>query len=118
MKIKIKVMIWLFLSVLTIAYYGQPKEAEPVMAPLPKPIELPAPKKQDKSEDDSKYVMNLPTTAYSLDVRCTGKSPSHPDYGLTATGISVFDNPYVVAADPKRIPLYSILYISGLGQIS
>lgn len=49
-------------------------------------------------------------TAYDLSVESCGKSPSHPYYGITASGLRAVSG-RTVAVDPKVIPLKSILYI-------
>lgn len=53
-------------------------------------------------------------TAYTVDVRSTGKTPTAPDYGITASGTKA-NVRRTVAVDPAVIPLGSILYIDGLG---
>lgn len=52
-------------------------------------------------------VVTLNATAY--DASSCGKSPSHPGYGITATGARAKYG--VVAVDPRVIPLGSRLYI-------
>ncbi len=52
-------------------------------------------------------VINANATAY--DASSCGKSPSHPAYGITATGRKATYG--VVAVDPRVIPLGSRLYI-------
>lgn len=51
-------------------------------------------------------------TAYSAD-NCE-KPRSHPEYGITSTGVKVKEN-HTIAVDPKVIPYGSIVYIEGLG---
>lgn len=60
-----------------------------------------------------KKVYTMIATAYSLTPNDTGKSPSHPDYGRTATGHRVRRG--VVAVDPRVIPLGTRLYVEGYG---
>lgn len=60
-----------------------------------------------------KKVFTMIATAYTLSPSDTGKSPSHPDYGRTATGHRVRRG--VVAVDPRVIPLGTRLYIEGYG---
>lgn len=53
-------------------------------------------------------------TAYTAGFESTGKTPSHPAYGITASGAKVKEN-YTIAVDPDVIPLGSLVYIEGLG---
>jgi 3D (Asp-Asp-Asp) domain-containing protein len=57
-------------------------------------------------------------TGYSAGVESTGKSPSHPNYGITYSGVKVRREPAAlstIAADPSVFPLGSVLYIPGYG---
>jgi uncharacterized protein YabE (DUF348 family) len=56
-----------------------------------------------------KKVLDMKATAYDLSYESCGKSPSHPQYGITRTGMKAKYG--VVAVDPKTIPLKSRLYI-------
>ncbi|HEV2121808.1 MAG TPA: 3D domain-containing protein, partial [Chloroflexota bacterium] len=60
-----------------------------------------------------KRVMNMVATAYDPGPISTGKSPGHPAYGITATGMRATHG--VVAVDPRVIPFYTRLYIPGYG---
>lgn len=51
----------------------------------------------------------LKVTAYDLSVESCGKKPSHPEYGITASGYEVQDW-YTVAAGPS-VPFGTKLYI-------
>ncbi len=55
------------------------------------------------------YSKVIPMTATAYDASSCGKSPSHPSYGITATGARAQYG--VVAVDPRIIPLGSRLYI-------
>jgi 3D (Asp-Asp-Asp) domain-containing protein len=57
----------------------------------------------------SNYV-RMRASAYSLDVSDTGKSKSHPAYGITKTGTKATYR-RTIATDPKVIPLGSKVYI-------
>lgn len=53
-------------------------------------------------------------TAYSLDVRSTGKKPGTPGYGITASGTKARVG-RTVAVDPTVIPIGSLLYLPNIG---
>lgn len=55
-------------------------------------------------------------TGYSADIESTGKSPGHPEYGITYSGVRVRKDTFsTIAADPKVFPLGTILFIPGYG---
>jgi len=58
-------------------------------------------------------VKTMVATAYDNSADSTGKSPSNPDYGITATGIRTARG--VIAVDPRVIPLGTRLYVEGYG---
>ncbi|MDI3534030.1 MAG: hypothetical protein PWQ82_395 [Thermosediminibacterales bacterium] len=60
-----------------------------------------------------KKVLNMIATAYDAGYESTGKTPDHPEYGITYTGITAQKG--VVAVDPKVIPLGTRLYVEGYG---
>jgi uncharacterized protein YabE (DUF348 family)/3D (Asp-Asp-Asp) domain-containing protein len=59
-------------------------------------------------------LKNVTLTAYSADVKSTGKSPGHPQYGITASGTKVKEG-RTIAVDPKVIPIGWWVYIEGVG---
>lgn len=63
-----------------------------------------------------KEVIELKATAYCLCKKCCGKSESHPEYGVTASGLKIIPgtNMKVIAVDPTIIPLGTEVYVEGL----
>lgn len=59
-------------------------------------------------------ALKMTATAYDATFESTGKSPGHPQYGVTYSGLRV--KPGVVAVDPKVIPLGTWLYVEGYGE--
>lgn len=57
---------------------------------------------------------NVTLTAYSAGEEHTGKTPDHPQYGITRSGTRATDG-QTIAVDPKLIPLGSWVYIDGIG---
>lgn len=63
--------------------------------------------KQSNRGSEKSEIMRV--TAYDLSVESCGKSPSHPEYGITASGNKVKDW-YTVAAGPS-VPFGTKIYI-------
>ena len=61
-----------------------------------------------------KVLKNVTLTAYSAGVKSTGKSESHPLYGITASGTKVKEG-RTIAVDPNVIPIGWWVYIEGIG---
>jgi uncharacterized protein YabE (DUF348 family) len=57
----------------------------------------------------AKEVIRMSATSYSSSYRHTGKTPDHPYYGITATGVKAREG--IVAVDPNVIPLGSKVYV-------
>lgn len=57
--------------------------------------------------------VTMNASAYTAGLCCTGKSPGHPLYGITASGRHVEHG--IVAVDPRVIPLGTRLYVDGYG---
>lgn len=71
----------------------------------------------EKAIDWSQYPKRTVTaTGYTAGVESTGKTPGHPEYGITYSGIKVKRDLYsTVAADLNVFPLGTILFIPGYG---
>jgi 3D (Asp-Asp-Asp) domain-containing protein len=61
-----------------------------------------------------KKVIRATLTAYTAGIESTGKTPSHPAYGITASGARVREG-RTIAVDPRLIPIGSVVYIEGVG---
>ncbi len=68
-------------------------------------------------KDLSKYkTVEVVATGYSAGVESTGKSPGHPEYGITYSGVKVKRSVLsTIAADLNVFPLGTILFIPGYG---
>ena len=63
-------------------------------------------------------TMKVTATGYTAGYESTGKNPNHPEYGITYSGVKVRRDKNAlstIAADPKVLPMGSILYIPGYG---
>ncbi len=60
--------------------------------------------------------VTVTATGYTAGVESTGKSPDHPQYGITASGVKVKRDLFsTVAADTRVFPIGTILFIPGYG---
>ncbi|MDW7673200.1 MAG: 3D domain-containing protein [Bacillota bacterium] len=57
--------------------------------------------------------LTMEATAYSNHFKSTGKTPDHPAYGITKTGLPTDSG--VIAADPNVIPLGTVVWVEGYG---
>jgi 3D (Asp-Asp-Asp) domain-containing protein len=65
---------------------------------------------------DSYESIEVMATGYTAGIESTGKSPSHPQYGITYSGVKVRKSVVsTIAADTKVFPLGTLLYIPGYG---
>ncbi|MEI3605473.1 3D domain-containing protein [Pseudogracilibacillus sp. SE30717A] len=79
--------------------------------------EIAEPKTLEEAIDFGQYPSATVTaTGYTAGVESTGKSPDHPEYGITYSGIKVKRDLYsTIAADLSVFPLGTILYIPDYG---
>ncbi|MDD9271673.1 3D domain-containing protein [Paenibacillus sp. GCM10023248] len=61
-----------------------------------------------------KKVINTTLTAYTAGFESTGKKASHPEYGITYSGLKAKEG-RTIAVDPNVIPLGSTVFIEGIG---
>lgn len=55
-------------------------------------------------------------TGYTAGKESTGKSPGHPEYGITYSGVKVRKDDFsTIAADPRVFPMGTIMYVPGYG---
>ena len=76
-----------------------------------------APPELEDVIDFSRYPsQRVVATGYTAGVESTGKTPDHPAYGITYSGVKVRRDLYsTIAADTRVFPIGSILYIPGYG---
>lgn len=61
-----------------------------------------------------KKVLDMRATAYTASFQDTGKTPDHPGFGITASGMRVKKG--VIAVDPRVIPLGTKVYVEVAGD--
>ncbi len=71
----------------------------------------------EEAVDWTKYPsQKVVATGYTAGVESTGKSPDHPSYGITYSGVKVRRDLYsTIAADPNVYPIGTVLFIPGYG---
>lgn len=71
----------------------------------------------EEAIDWSQYpAEKVVATGYTAGVESTGKSPGHPQYGITFSGVTVKRDLYsTIAADLRTFPIGSILFIPDYG---
>ena len=68
----------------------------------------------DTPDGPFEYWRHFRVLATSYSAATSGKSPDHPRYGITRTGLKAGRG--VIAVDPKVIPLWSEVYVPGYGR--
>jgi len=79
--------------------------------------ELEVPKTLEEAIDFEQYPAHtVLATGYTAGEESTGKTPDHPQYGITYSGVKVKRDLYsTIAADLDVFPIGTILYIPGYG---
>ena len=75
------------------------------------------PLRLEEAIDWSKYPSTVVVaTGYTAGIESTGKTPDHPEYGITYSGVRVKRDLYsTIAADLDIFPIGTILFIPGYG---
>lgn len=67
-------------------------------------------------DPDQIEMVEVVATGYTAGKESTGKSPGHPEYGITYSGVKVRKDDFsTIAADPAIFPIGTIMYIPGYG---
>lgn len=66
--------------------------------------------------EEYENVLSMNATAYCLCKKCCGKTETHPQYGVTASGYKITPgtNEKIIAVDTSVIPLGTKVYVEGL----
>jgi 3D (Asp-Asp-Asp) domain-containing protein len=92
-------------------YYEKRKKPQISSEKISQPLRL------EEAIDWSKYPSKVVVaTGYTAGVESTGKTPDHPEYGITYSGVRVKRDLYsTIAADLNIFPIGTILFIPGYG---
>lgn len=79
--------------------------------------QITGPRTLEEAVDFKQYpTEKVIATGYTAGVESTGKTPNHPEYGITYSGVKVKRDLYsTIAADLNVFPLGTILYIPNYG---
>ncbi len=83
---------------------AEPPPPGPAVRIIPPPAEREAPEPEDEPPPEVHVIEDCTVTWYTADT--CGKSPDHPAYGITASGLPVEEG-VTCAVDPEVIPLFS-----------
>lgn len=80
-------------------------------------VQIEGPKTLEEAADISQFPsVKVTATGYTAGYESTGKTPNHPDYGITYSGVKVKRDLYsTIAADLDIYPLGTIIFIPGYG---
>lgn len=70
---------------------------------------------RDQDASEPEYIGTFEITYYTAGPESTGKSPGHPEYGITASGTTVEEG-RTIAADWSVLAPGSKVYIDGIGE--
>ena len=62
----------------------------------------------------SSYIGDFEVTYYTANFESTGKTPEHPEYGITKSGEPVKED-YTISADWAVLPKNSVVYVENIG---
>ena len=68
----------------------------------------------DETNSVDSITLEVEVTAYTAGYTCTGKTPSHPLYGVTASGAYVEEGTTIAA--PREFPIGTEIYIPNYGR--
>jgi 3D (Asp-Asp-Asp) domain-containing protein len=99
--------------------YGDYQRFDTPMNPSRPTVVSPVPAQKEATQKKKEVAtVKVMATGYTAGYESTGKRPSHPQYGITYSGVKVRrdkDTVSTIAADLKVFPLGTILYIPGYG---
>ena len=105
-------------------YFGGTAEAAEEPEPVqyipdePKVVTLPEIEEPEEPEPPTlTSIGEFTITAYCACEKCCGKDPSHPAYGITASGTEATQG-RTIATDPSVIPTGSVVYFDGIDGLT
>ena len=105
-------------------YFGGTAEAAEEPEPVqyipdePKVVTLPEIEEPEEPEPPTlTSIGEFTITAYCACEKCCGKDPSHPAYGITASGTEATQG-RTIATDPSVIPTGMVVYFEGIDGLT